>query len=80
MHITTVYLENQAEKVYYGTNMVLLCEDHALLNIFCTDFVLISFNIFIYMLTYQPTIFACETTNQVEVALVIFWYSKHITV
>jgi len=34
--------------------------------------VLISFNIFIYMPTYRPypiTIFARETTNQVEVAI-----------
>ena len=51
--------------------MVSLCKDHALL-IFCAHFVLISFNIFIYMPTYRPypiTIFARETTNQVEVAL-----------
>jgi len=63
-------LENQVEKAYYGTNMVSLRKDHAPL-VYCTHFVLISFNIFIYMPTYWPypiTIFACETTNQVEVA------------
>ena len=56
-HIPTMLLickyliENRVEKAYYGTNMVLLHKDHAPLVI-CTHFVLISFNIFIYMLTY----------------------------
>jgi len=50
--------------------MVLLHKDHTPLGI-CTHFVLISFNIVIYMPTYRPyhiTIFARETTNQVKVA------------
>jgi len=50
--------------------MALFHKDHTPLVI-CTHFV-ISFNIFIYMPTYQPypiTIFASETTNQVEVTL-----------
>jgi len=66
---TTIYLQ-QVEKAYYGTNMVSLRKDHAPLFFF-TNFVLISFNILIYMPTYRPypiTIFARETNNQVEVA------------
>jgi len=56
--------------------MFSLRKDHAPL-LFCTHFVLIYFNIFIYMPTYRPypiTIFARETTNQVEVALQSKWF------